>query len=233
MSLITTLAALGQKNSIVLTLAYTPPADGVENKLAGVHASTVTVTAFIKPKENTDGEPKTLQFTGPLMEVEKELAEKLPLAVSKIVEHEDALAALDAQLAAEKEAKAKNNASKAASPGKEVKAPPGVKSRTVYPSTAKPKPEEKGKPAAKPAAKVDLSKVKAAAKGGAAAALAKVKGAAAAAPAEPAGQAMIPGTEPTPEPPAEPTAETQAEPPVDDAAAALAALAGESGELDL
>lgn len=205
MSLIKTLAALGQKNSIVLTLAYTPPPDGVENNIAGVYASSVTVTAFIKPKDG--GEPKTLQFVGFVLEVESELEEKLPLAVDKIVAHQDALAALDEQLAAEKSAKAET----AKKESKDSK--PAAASKKEAP-----KPAAKSAAPAAPAAKVDLSKVKAAAKGGAAAALAKVKGEAAAAASDETQQALIPGTEP------EPTPAAPAEPTPDDPAAALAAL---------
>jgi hypothetical protein len=184
--MITALAPLGATHMIVLSLAYgdAPPTlqEAAAPDAPPMPQQTVTITAYLKPKDGKKGEPKTLQFEGPVPDVEARIATDLPVAVSKITHHVAALEQLDAELAAEQEKKRKENESKKNSPGVEVTPPKGVKSRTVYPSkTAKAadKSSSRSKAAAKAA---DTRDKKRAAEekptGAAAEALAKVRAAA-------------------------------------------------------
>lgn len=218
--MITTLAPLGATHTIVLSLAYgdvptIPPVnDTAETQSAVVPHQTVTVTAYLKPKDGAKGEPKTLQFEGPVADVQAKLESDLPLAVSKIQQHLSTLDQLDAQLAAEKEKAAKEAESKKESPGKAAPAPAGVKSRTVYPSTSK-KPDVK--PSKSPGMK-KASEIINKPTGAAAEALAKVKAAAE------KGKAAAEATATSPaEPAAEPAPEPEAPASLESLAAALPA----------
>lgn len=91
MSLITALAPLGAKHQLAFTLAYSED------------QATVTVTAIVKPNEGTKGEPRHIQFVGPLADVEKEIAEKLPAGALAIASHANTLADIEAQLKKEEQ----------------------------------------------------------------------------------------------------------------------------------
>lgn len=199
--MIKALAPLGATHNIVLILAYgeIPKSEGDTPQLGGESIREVTITAHLKPKDGVKGESRSLQFKGPAIDVEAELAEKLPIVVTKIVAHQDALAQLDSQLAAEKEKAEKEADSKKSSPGKPAAAPAGVKSRTVYPNTTK-KPEEK-KAETKKATPAKAETKKATGKGAAAAALAKLEQAAGTATPSPAvSMANVPAATAAPAP---------------------------------
>lgn len=117
--LVPALAPLGVKFQIVLILAYADDGTGV------------SITAHLKPKEGVKGEARHLQIAGPLVEVEQQIAEKLPAAVEAITRHVTNLDTLAAELAAEEQAaKEKGEADK----------------KKAAPSSAK-KPEPKKSPA--------------------------------------------------------------------------------------
>jgi hypothetical protein len=202
--MITALAPLGATHNIVLTLAYgglppvEKPVDSTDEIVQCIPPASesrrqVTVTAYLKPKG--DGEPKTLQFTGPVIDVEKEIAEKLPIAVTKLVEHVSSLEQLDSALAAEKKAAQEATAKKIEAAKKDAAKP--VQAPYVPPKklTSKQRREaakaEKKKPVARSKRQAN------GAKGSAADALASLKATAA---------AEIKATDAAPQEPA-PTAE--------------------------
>lgn len=101
--MITALAPLGKTHSIQIL----PDFDGEQ----------ATVTVLLKPKDSKKSDNVIpLQFSGTLAEVDQALAEQLPLAVSKIVEHGNAIAVLDKQLEDERKEKEKSVAKEKAKP---------------------------------------------------------------------------------------------------------------------
>lgn len=223
--MITTLAPLGATHSITIILAYgeipETGKDGVTPTLGGECIRQVTATVYLKP--NKSGEPRTLQFAGPALDVEKEIAEKLPLAVQKISAHLATLDDLDAQLKAEQEKAQKEHEAKKTAANTTRS---GVKSTTHPPKTAtadKPKQSAEQIAAAAKSAARSSSAAKAAdtkdkKRGSAAAALkdiaavaAKAKAAATPATPLPDHTAELPLPEPATSPaPAEPTAAPEA-----------------------
>jgi metal-dependent amidase/aminoacylase/carboxypeptidase family protein len=92
--MITLLAPMGAKYNLQFVPEY--GADG-----------SVSVAVIYSPKGDEDAVPKTLSFSGTIAEVEEALTKDLPAAVEKLVKHRASIEALDAELAAEVEAKKK------------------------------------------------------------------------------------------------------------------------------
>lgn len=120
-----------------------------------------SVTIVIAPFKNTE-RAKTFQYIGDINELEVNLAADLPTAVTKVVEHQNTMADLDAQLEAEKKAaeeKAKARTAKKAPAKKAAAKKPSkaaVKQKEKEQSMDKlkkdlPKPKVEAPPAAKPA----------------------------------------------------------------------------------
>lgn len=238
--MITTLAPLGATHNIVLSLSYgelPPLKDGTPNPLTLQSTRLVTVTAYLKPKDDKKGEPKTLQFEGTAVDVEEKLKTDLPRAVEMITKHFSTLDQLEAELKAEQEKAQKEHEAKKVSASNTVKS--GVKSTTRYPAAAAKKESSKEEPAKKEEPKEQPKETKkaeepaapapapSAAGGSAAEALAKLRSAPkvsmANVPAAPAvtetpapaaetpAPAPAPAEEPTPAPAAEPESPEMAE----------------------
>jgi hypothetical protein len=162
--MITQLAPLGATHSIVLILAYGEPPKLVDPNPNETQIESegrlqdVTITAHIKPKDGVKGEPRHLQFKGSIADVSREIGEKLPAAVNKIVEHTASLEQLDKDLAAEKE-KAKAENTKKIEAAKKEAVKPALKKFT---SKAKPTPAKKPAPAQKKSAARSKAAAKAA-----------------------------------------------------------------------
>jgi hypothetical protein len=157
-TLIKTLAPLGATHDIVLILAYGELPAGLPESpnLGGESTREVTVTAHLKPRSGAKGESRHLQFKGPAIDVESELAEKLPQAVARIVAHTASLDELDQQLEAEKKKAQEETQKKIATAKKEAEAKAAAKKPVAKPAAKAPKPAakapaKKSAPAKKPA----------------------------------------------------------------------------------
>ena len=151
--MITALAPLGATHHIQLVPSY----DGNGN---------VEVSVLLRPKDSKDvGALRTVCFSGPIAEVETELAAKLPETVTKLVTHGNNLDELEKALAAEVEAKKEAASKKAETSGakpadkKPTPAPTPKKEKTKPTTPAKPGLQRAGSskpvdttPAAEPAA---------------------------------------------------------------------------------
>lgn len=158
--MITLLAPLGATHSITLALVYdgvkldtSPPPEG-EARYGAALTGNVTVTAFLKPLDGKKGEnPRTLQFKGPIAEVEAELVAKLPQVTKVLLAHTGTLEQLEADLKAEQAKAQKDHEAKKTAAANTTRT--GVKSTTHYPAK---KAEAKKPAAARSAAKASGAK---------------------------------------------------------------------------
>lgn len=110
--MITQLAPLGATHR----LSFVPEYDGQGN---------VTLSVMYAPKSDKEAVPRSLTISGTLAEVEAAVAADLAAAINKLAVHTSTLAALDAELAAEKKKKAETERkAKAKAAPATKKAPP-------------------------------------------------------------------------------------------------------------